>query len=119
MYKIIFYKDKKNIEVVKEYIDDLTKKAKTSKNERIKLKKIYEYMNLLKEYGTKIGRPAVGYIDDGLWELRPTDDRIMFFYWVEDIFVFLSYFKKTTQKTPKEEIEKAKNLMIDFLKRSK
>ncbi len=34
-------------------------------------------------------------------------------------FILLSYFMKSTQKTPKREIEKAKCLMEDFRERSR
>ena len=49
-----------------------------------------------------------------IWELRPLDNRIMYAYWKDNTFVLLHYFNKKTQKTPKSEIQIAKNNLKDF-----
>ena len=43
----------------------------------------------------------------------------LFFFWDGSAFILLSHFMKSTQKTPKREIDKAKRLMNDFRERSK
>ena len=48
MYKISFYKDKKGNELVKEYIISL--KAKNTKDSLIKLNKIQDYLNILRQH---------------------------------------------------------------------
>ena len=48
MYKISFYKDKKGNEPVKEYIISL--KAKNTKDSLIKLNKIQDYLNILRQH---------------------------------------------------------------------
>lgn len=53
-----------------------------------------------------------------IWELRPLDNRIMYAYWKDNTFVLLHYFNKKTQKTPKSEIQIAKNNLKDFLERN-
>ena len=75
-------------------------------------------MKILKKFGTRAGEPYVKHIEGSLWELRPTTERIFFFYWVNDTFVLLHHFSKKTQKTPKKEIKKAMSNLEDFLKRS-
>lgn len=71
------------------------------------------------EHGTAAGEPYVKHLDDEIWELRPLRDRILFFAWDGNSFILLSHFMKSTQKTPKREIEKAKRLMEDFRERSR
>ena len=116
MFEIIFYKDKKGREPVKDYIVSL--KTKGSKNDLIKLNKIQHYIKSLKCNGTRAGLPYVRYIDNGIWELRPSKDRFMFFVVDGETIVFLSHFRKTTLKTPPREIKKAYKLKKDYIERS-
>jgi phage-related protein len=119
MFNVIFYKYKNGSEPIKEYIYSLAEKGKTSKSDRIKFNKIMAYIKILSEYGTRIGAPIAKNIDGEIWELRPLQDRIFFFYWRGGVFVLLHYFVKKTQKTPQREIEQAKRNMKDFVERSK
>ena len=80
MYETIFYKDKNGKESVKDYIYDLVKRGKTSKNDRINAEKVLAYIKALEEYGTKAGVPKIKHINGKLWELRPLKNRIFFFY---------------------------------------
>lgn len=81
MYDVDIYEDRHGRSEISEWISQLNDKAKTSKESRIRLKKIVEYIELLKAYGTQIGTPAVKHIiNTDLWELRPTNDRIFFAY---------------------------------------
>jgi phage-related protein len=118
MFEIEIYEDAKGKSPIADFLDALNEKAKTSKNERIRLKKIVEYLELLKNYGTRAGVPATKHLDGEIWELRPTMDRILFAYWKDNKYVLLHHFVKKTNKTPKREIEKAKYILIDFLERS-
>ena len=118
VYEIIIYKNRNGEDKITEYITELGEKAKTSKIHRVKVSKIIHYLDLLRRYGTQAGLPATKHIDGKLWELRPTDDRIFFFYWQDNTFILLHHFKKQTQKTPKREIEQAIKNMNDFTERS-
>lgn len=115
MYNIIFYRDKKGKEPVKEYILSLF--AKDSKDLKIKREKIQDYLNILREHGTRAGSPFVKHIDGEIWELRPLKDRILFFSYIDNTIILLTHFRKATQKTPKREIQKAKKYMEDFKKK--
>lgn len=79
MYKINFYQDAQGRQSIKEYLDALQAAADSSKDSRIKLKKIYESLEVLALTGTRAGIPYVKHIQDDLWELRPLRDRIFFF----------------------------------------
>lgn len=116
MYSGRFYKDKDGNEPVKEYLKELG--TKTDKNSRINFNKIRDYIKTLSEYGTRAGEPYIKHIGGDIWELRPLRNRILFFGYDGRQFILLSHFIKKTQKTPPREIEKAKNLMNDYIERS-
>lgn len=99
---------------------ELKKKSIKSKDARIKLNKIVEYMEMLEIYGTEIGEPYIKHIDcEGqVYELRPLRDRFFFFYKKENQYIILNHFVKRTQKTPRREIEKAIKLIKDFNERN-
>lgn len=118
MYNIIFYRNAKGEESVKEYLIQLQKESAKNKESRIKLQKIYEYIEILKRCGTLAGEKYVKHIIDDIWELRPLRDRILFFCWKDGKIVLLHTFVKKTNKTPKREIIRAIGNQHDFLKRS-
>jgi phage-related protein len=118
MFDIEFYKTEAGAEPVREVIDDLNKKAATSKDARIRRNKIVAYIDLLAEHGTWIGEPVAKHLDAEIWELRPVNDRILFFFVKENRFILLHHFIKKTQKTPLQEIEQAKRNMRDYLERN-
>ena len=117
LFKLIFYKDSNGYDPLAEYLNELSRKAVTSKNERIKLKKIVEYLELLEKHGTRLGEPHVKHIEGDIWELRPLSNRIIFFHWKAGKMIMLHHFVKKTQRTPRREIEQAKRNQKDFLER--
>lgn len=116
MYQILFYKARNEKIPVLDYIHKL--ENKNDKDSRIKLSKIRDYVKVLQLHGTMAGEPYVKHLDGDIWELRPLRDRILFVAWKDGKFVLLHTFMKTTQKTPRHEIEKAKREWNDFLTRS-
>ncbi|MDO4920216.1 MAG: type II toxin-antitoxin system RelE/ParE family toxin [Phascolarctobacterium sp.] len=115
MHKIYFYKDKSGKTPVADYIRELA--GKSDKDSRIKLRKIQDYINALREYGLKLTEPYIKHLDGEIWELRPLRDRILFVTWYNGGFVLLHQFMKKTQKTPAREIEKAKRELADMIER--
>jgi phage-related protein len=116
MYKIKFFTNAQGEQPIKLYLKELGQN--TDKDSRTKLKKIHEYMEALKTYGTRAGYPYVKHIDGDIWELRPLKDRFFFFFWHDGIFVFLHHCVKKTKKTPASEIKQAKRNLKDFIERS-
>ena len=114
-YDVIFYKDERGRSPVADFLDDLNQQAKKSKLEKQLLQKCYYYIEILEKNGTRAGAPFTRNIGDGIWELRPKDHRILFFGWHDNKIVLLHAFRKTTKKTPQQEIEKAKREMQDWL----
>ncbi len=116
MYEIVIYSDRNGNEPVSEYLQELAK-SKT-KDSRIRLNKIGQYINVLKEYGTRAGEPYMKHIDGDIWELRPTSDRVFFGACVKGTFVLLHCFPKKSQKTPEREKQQAQKELADYLKRT-
>ncbi len=116
MYNIELYEDKNGKSEIQEYIKGLG--IRKDKDSRIKYSKIIAYIRMLRQYGLIIGEPYIKHIESEIWELRPLRDRILFASWYNNKFILLNVFMKDTQKTPKREIEKAKRLLEDYIKRS-
>lgn len=116
MYEIVFYRDRNGKEPVFEYMQELSQKR--SKDSRIKLSKINDYIQALSVYGTEqLSQNYVKRLDGDIWELRPIRDRILFAGVVGGRYVLLHQFIKKTQKTPPREIERAKRELADFKER--
>jgi len=118
VHEVIFYRDKNGNSEIVDYLDELQTRALSSKNDRINRQKILAYIDALSKYGTALREPIVKHIEGSIWELRPLNNRIFFFYWKDDKFVLLHHYAKKSQKTPLREIERAKNELKDFLKRN-
>jgi len=91
LYKVANYKDRNGKDEIKDYLYELSQKQNT-KDARIKLNKIMEYIKQLETYGVAAGKPAIERITNTeLWELRPARDRIFFAYWKDNTFVLLHH----------------------------
>ena len=117
MYTIEFYEDNKGESELWDFLEKLRLKAKTSKDARIQYKQISLYIQLLQENGTCLPENITKHISDGIWELRPGNNRIFYFFYKDNTFVLLHVFRKKTQKTPLREIERAKAERKDYLER--
>jgi len=117
MYQIFFYKDKNGRRPVLEYIKTLM--AKTDKDSRIKADKINDHIEYLKQAGNTAREPYAKHLDGEIWELRPLRDRILYAAWDGKSFILLHHFMKSTEKTPRREIDKAKRNLADYRERNK
>lgn len=115
-HELIFYEDSNGNSPVLEFLKNIANPV--SKSERIRLKKVQEYLNVLQTYGKSAGEPFIKHLDGDIWELRPTSDRILFAGVIGNDFVLLHQFEKKTQKTPRREIRQAEKELKDFLERS-
>ncbi len=113
-FLIIFYEKEDGTMPARDFIEGLDKKlkAKTLRN-----------INLLKQAGHALREPESKVLDDGIFEIRTKAGtnltRILYFFYVGNRAVLTNGFIKTTRKTPRKEIEKAKKYRDDYLKRSK
>lgn len=118
-FNVDFYETSDGFSEVREFLDSLRYKAAASKDARIQYKQIVRYIELLQINGTNLSIEVVKHLEDELWELRPGNNRILFFYFDHGTYVLLHHFRKKTQKTSKAEIEKAKKEINDYKNRKK
>ena len=109
---VIFYQTADGSEPVKDFLLDLDEKMRA---------KVIRTIQLLEANGFKLREPFSKHLDDGIFELRiqiATDiTRVLYFFFIGDKAVLTNGFKKKTNKTPPQEIEKAKLYRLDFIKR--
>ena len=91
-----------------QYLKELRHQSVSNKESRINFNKIVAYLDLLEEYGTRIGEPVTKHLEGEIWELRPLRNRFLYAYYKKHKFIILHHFIKKTKKTPKREIEQAK-----------
>jgi len=116
MKEVVFYRDKNGKNEIEEYLVKL--QGKQDKDSKIKANKIIAYIDILVDYGVSIGEPYVKHLQKEIWELRTNRNRILFASINDNKFILLTIFMKTTQKTPKREIERAEIYLKDFKKRN-
>ena len=98
-------------------------KSELAKNHKVlEIAQMENYIRLLEQYGLKIseaigGRP-ISSLRDGILELRPGGNRVLFFHYVNGTFVILHAFQKTTNKTPDYEIDRAIHEKKNYLRRN-
>ena len=117
MFNIEFYSTADGVSELWDFLDDLQKKAVTNKDARIQHKQITQYIQLLEDHGTRLGEPVTKHLEEDIWELRSGNNRVLFFYHKDNTYVLLHQFRKTTQKTPRREIRKAKAERDDWIAR--
>ena len=118
MYSIVFYEDRSGYSELYQELLELAKKAINSKDARIRFNQINYCIELLKKQGTRLPVSVTKHLQGEIWELRPGNNRVLYFYFENDTYVLLHMFRKQTQKTPKSEIEKAIKECSDFKSRS-
>ena len=117
MYRVEFYETEDGDSQIWDFLEDLRLKAAVSKDARIQHKQSGLYIELLKQNGTRLNENITKHIEDGIWELRPGNNRVFYFFFRDNIYVLLHQFRKKSQKTPKHEIEKAKRERDDYISR--
>ena len=117
MFNIDFYETSDGHSDIQEFLDSLRVKAVSVKDARIQYGQIARCIELLQENGTNLPVQIAKHLDEEIWELRPSDNRVLFFYFNEGTYVLLHHFRKKTQKTPPREIARAKSEMKDYIAR--
>lgn len=117
MYTIEFYEKADGKSELWEFLEALRMKAATNKDSRVQYKQAIFCIQLLQDNGTHLPNNITKHLDDGIWELRPGNNRIFYFFYQNDTFVLLHSFRKRSQKTPRCEIEKAKAERDNYLSR--
>ncbi len=83
--------------------------------------KMLMLLTLLQDNGHELREPYSKYLSEGIFELRAkagTDiSRVLYFFYVDHRIILTNGFIKKTQKTPAQEMEKAKKYRADYLSR--
>ena len=117
MFNIEFYSTADGSSELWDFLNNLQQKSSKNKDARIQHKQILMYIQLLADHGTRLGENITKHLEDDIWELRPGNNRVLYFYHKNDTYVLLHQFRNKTQKTPRREIEKAKAERDDWISR--
>lgn len=111
-FQIEFYERGNGEQPARDFIDSLDKKMRA---------KMLMLLTLLQDNGHELREPYSKYLSEGIFELRAkagTDiSRVLYFFYVDHRIILTNGFIKKTQKTPAQEMEKAKKYRADYLSR--
>ena len=111
-FEVEFYETKNGIQPAREFILSQEKKF---------LAKTLDMIQLLQDNGYQLREPYSKALENGIFELRiklgNNISRIMYFFYVDQHIILTNGFIKKTQKTPRNEIEKAKKYRADYMDR--
>ena len=81
--------------------------------------KMMMIIGVLQDNGNELREPYSQHLSEGIFELRAEVgiSRVLYFFYVDQHIVLTNGFVKKTQKTPPQEIEKAKKYRADYLRR--
>ena len=95
---IYYFVDQRGRNPVKEFIHGLPF------NEQ---KKVYAYIDELRRQGHNLRRPMADYLRDGIYELRPKTNRVLYFFFLTNGVVLVHAIRKKTGKIPEQDMELA------------
>jgi len=111
-WHVIYYEDFKGCSEVFDFVEKGRDREKA---------KILALLAVLEEQGPQLPRPYADFLVDGIHELRiklsGNQVRILYFFCYRDFIILTNIFVKTSDKVPVKEINKAKLLRADFLRR--
>ena len=84
MFNIEFYCTTDGTSELWDFLDNLQQKSIKSKDARIQHKQIVMYIQLLEDHGTSLGENITKHLEDNLWELRPGNNRVLYFFHKND-----------------------------------
>ena len=93
---VYYFVDQAGSKPVEEFIDSLTDKEQA---------KVYAYITELKNQGNNLRRPMADYLEEGIYELRPKDNRIFYFFYLRDKAVLVHAIKKHVKRIPAHDLK--------------
>jgi phage-related protein len=95
---------------VQEFIDTLDTRSKA---------KIARTLDLLEEFGIKLGMPYAKHVEGDLWELRTragsNQYRIIYLLYTGEVFILLHGFTKKSGPIPQQDLRAARDRRAEFL----
>ena len=98
MYAVEFYETRDGQCPVWEFLENLRIKSASNKDARIQHKQASLYIELLQQNGTRLNDNITKHLEEGIWELRPGNNRVFYFFYENNTFVLLHQFRKKSQK---------------------
>lgn len=112
-FEVIFYETEKGEIPALDFLNSLDVKMRAKMARTIKM---------LEDNGNSLREPHSKPLGDGIFELRAkvaSDiSRVLYFFFIGRRAVLTNGFVKKTDKTPEEEIDKAKRYRDDFIRRN-
>lgn len=112
-FTVEFYEDADGDKPVEEFLLSLDVKMRA---------KLLGILEILQEKGNLLREPYSKHLEDGIFEIRGkvgTDiSRVLYFFYYDRKIILTNGFIKKSQKTPKKEIQMAKNRRHDYIERS-
>jgi phage-related protein len=90
-----YFIDQRGNRPVKEFIANLPAKEQA---------KIFAYFHELMRQGYNLRRPMADYLCHGIYELRPKNNRIFYFFFLKDVVVFLHALRKKSDKISENDL---------------
>lgn len=115
-WRLFFYQDSHQRLPVQDWLKGLNTQDEA---------RVFQYFELLKEFGLQLKEPYTRHLHEKIWELRiPSGGsayRVLYFAAPDGVkrFILVHAFTKTTRKTPKREIKIAVERYEDWLHRNK
>lgn len=110
--EIKFYKDQAGKIPVRDFLDGLDIKMR---------QKMLRSIQALQEMGIALKMPLSEALGDGIFELRAkvgsNISRVMYFFVIGNQAILTHGFIKKTQKIPPRELQRAKDIRADYIKR--
>ena len=112
MIEVDYYKFEDGSNPIDPYLDALDAKMRA---------KVLRAIGLLEEFGTGLRLPHSEHLEDGIFELRvklgSNIERVLYFFFAGNKAILTNGFTKKQQKTPREEIQLAKERRSDYRRR--
>lgn len=111
-FTVEFYETAAGERPAEEFLDSLDVKMRG---------KLVMTLKVLQEQGNRLREPYSKHLEDGIFEVRgkvSSDiSRVLYFFYYGGRIILTNGFIKKTQKTPRNELEKAKLCRKDFMER--
>ena len=111
-FEVVLYEKENGESPVEEFMSSLDVKMRA---------KLIGLLEILEEKGNQLREPYSKHLESGIFELRckfgGDITRVLYFFYYDGKIVLTNGFVKKTQKTPKYEIQLAKDRREDFIER--
>ena len=113
-FQVDFYENTNGEIPVEAFIKSLDKKMRA---------KMLGMINILQEYGNELREPYSKHLEAGIFELRvkvgSDISRVLYFFYFNRKIILTNGFIKKTNKTPRVELQRAKQYRNDYMMRYK